>query len=125
MYIESPIIIVDYNHNIFIVLATVATNENLDCNMFRTKATRNSLDSQLLSSVNLGKDQTEGEGSVPLASMYQKLRSAAFSIDNFLYILYTKAPILSHVYIGDVFKAITPAAATCNSHCCTCLGHLG
>jgi hypothetical protein len=40
MYIESPIIIVDYNHNIFIVLATVATNENLDCNMFITKATR-------------------------------------------------------------------------------------
>ncbi len=29
------------------------------------------------------------------------------------------------VYIGVVFKAIMSATATCDSHYCTCLGHLG
>jgi hypothetical protein len=32
--------------------------------------------------------------------------------------------ILSRLYIGDVFKAITAATATHDSHYCTCLGHL-
>jgi hypothetical protein len=27
--------------------------------------------------------------------------------------------------MGNVFKAIMPAAVTCDSHYCTCLGHFG
>ncbi len=78
---ESSILTDNYNHNILIVLATVAMIVNLECNLFITQATRNSLDSQLYSSVKLVKDETEGEGSVPLASLYKKLRPAAFSIE--------------------------------------------
>ncbi len=29
------------------------------------------------------------------------------------------------MYIGNVFKGKKPATATCDSHYCTCLGHLG
>jgi hypothetical protein len=61
MYIESSILTDNYNHNILIVLATVATIVNLDCNMFKAQATRNSLDSPLCSSVKLVKDETEGK----------------------------------------------------------------
>ncbi len=65
MYIESPIIIVDYNHNIFIVMAKVVTIVNLDFNMFITQA--------IWQSVKLVKDETEGEGSIPLASLYPQV----------------------------------------------------
>ncbi len=34
-------------------------------------------------------------------------------------------PLLWIVYIGVVFKVIMPVTATCDSHYCTFLGHLG
>ncbi len=33
--------------------------------------------------------------------------------------------LLKLVYIGDVYKAKMFMTATCDSHYCTCLGHLG